>query len=120
MLLCSSPTRTRVAATSTVAAEAFWRLMVFSPGHAQPRRSAGKLHAPRNFMRTVQCCAAGSKKEDPVVKTVHPVTRRELIRRSSLTVAGLATAPVLASTQPASAQGGVELVFWDSLFIEDE
>src|SRR5215216_864548 len=51
---------------------------------------------------------------------MYPVTRRELIRRSGLAAAGLAAAPVLGSTQRASAQGGVELVFWDSLFIEDE
>ena len=55
-----------------------------------------------------------------MVKTVYPVTRRELIRRSSLAAAGLVAAPLLGSTQPASAQGGVELVFWDSLFLEDE
>jgi raffinose/stachyose/melibiose transport system substrate-binding protein len=71
-------------------------------------------------MPTVHRCAAGSKKEDSVVKTLYPVTRRELIRRSSLAAAGLAVAPLIDGARPASAQGGVELVFWDSLFIEDE
>ena len=55
-----------------------------------------------------------------MVKSLYPVTRRELIRRSSLAAAGLAVAPLIDGARPASAQGGVELVFWDSLFIEDE
>jgi hypothetical protein len=71
-------------------------------------------------MQTARRCAADSKKENPVAKTHSPMTRRELIRRSSLAAAGLAAVPLLAGARPASAQGGVELVFWDSLFIEDE
>lgn len=55
-----------------------------------------------------------------MVKTAYPLTRRELVRRSSLAAAGLAAAPYLGGARPASAQETVELVFWDSLFNEDE
>jgi raffinose/stachyose/melibiose transport system substrate-binding protein len=71
-------------------------------------------------MQTARRCAADSKKEDLVVKNLSPVTRRELLRQSSLAAAGLAAAPLLGGPQRASAQGGVELVFWDSLFVENE
>ncbi|MGH2613637.1 MAG: ABC transporter substrate-binding protein [Thermomicrobiales bacterium] len=52
--------------------------------------------------------------------THRAVTRRELVRRTATAGIGLASAPLLAGARAARAQETVELVFWDSLFNEDE
>lgn len=51
---------------------------------------------------------------------VDRVSRREVLRRLGGVGAGLGAAPLLGRANQARAQETVELVFWDSLFVEDE